>query len=214
MSPSAPFRLLLIFFALSAASMAQTAPSPCSGSKQGADKPCPAPSTPPPSAAQQFPFPGEANPPTAPTPNAPKPSADADHPFPTESPDMPGASSSSSSSSSSSGSGSDYTPDANRSTRRKLPKAEKLETPDQRVDEDLRVAKFYLDRENYLAAYMRSQDAVKTEPDYAPTHFSLAQAAQKMKKLDEAKAEYNAYLKLSPDGDDAKAARKALEELP
>lgn len=200
-------------FSLSAASMAQTAPKPCS--KQDA-KPCPAPSAPPPSAAQQFPFPGEVSPPAASAPNAPKPSADANHPFPTESPDMPGASSSSSSSSdssSSSSTGGDYNPDASRSARRRLPKAEKLQTPDQRVDEDLRVAKFYLNRENYLGAYMRSQDAVKTEPDYAPTHFSLAQAAQKMKKLDEAKAEYNAYLKLSPDGDDAKAARKALEDL-
>jgi hypothetical protein len=54
---------------------------------------------------------------------------------------------------------------------------------------------------------------VKTEPDYAPTHFSLAQAAEKMKKLDEARAEYNAYLKLAPDGDHAKAARKALDGM-
>jgi hypothetical protein len=34
-----------------------------------------------------------------------------------------------------------------------------------------------------------------------------------MKKTDEAKAEYNAYLKLAPDGDDAKAAHKALDQL-
>jgi Tfp pilus assembly protein PilF len=88
-----------------------------------------------------------------------------------------------------------------------------LQTPDERVDEDINVAKFYLNRGNFMAAYMRSKDAVKTEPDYAPTHFSLAQAAEKMKKVDEAKAEYNAYLKLAPDGDDAKAAHKALEEL-
>lgn len=89
-----------------------------------------------------------------------------------------------------------------------------LQTPDERVDEDLRVAKFYYNRDNFMAAYLRSKDAVKTEPDYAPTHFSLAQAAEKMKKLEEAKAEYNAYLKLAPDGDDSKAARKALAALP
>ena len=32
-------------------------------------------------------------------------------------------------------------------------------------------------------------------------------------KTDEAKAEYNAYLKLSPGGDNAKTAEKALESL-
>ncbi len=100
-----------------------------------------------------------------------------------------------------------------KSTRRKLPKVEKLQTPDERVDEDISVAKFYLNRGNFEAAYMRSKDAVKIEPDYAEAHFSLAQAAHKMKKMDEAKAEFNAYLKLAPDGDNAKAAQKALEEL-
>ena len=88
-----------------------------------------------------------------------------------------------------------------------------LQTPDERVDEDINVAKFYYSRENYMAAYMRSKDAVKTEPNYAETHFYLARAAEKMKKLDEAKAEYQAYLKLSPGGDNAKAAQKALESL-
>lgn len=127
---------------------------------------------------------------------------------------MPGESSSSSSSSSSgANSGSDYNPETTQSRRRKLPKVEKLQTPDERVDEDLNVAKFYLNRENFKAAYLRSKDAVNTEPEYAETHYSLAVAAQKMNKLDEAKAEYNAYLKLEPDGDNAKAARKALAEL-
>jgi len=128
---------------------------------------------------------------------------------------MPGEAPSSSSSSSSSSASGDTpdTPDTPTPTRKRLPKVKNLQTPDERVDEDLRVAKFYFNRENFNAAYLRSKDAVKTEPDYAETHFSLAQAAQKMKKLDEAKAEYNVYLKLSPGGDNAKAAHKALEEL-
>lgn len=133
---------------------------------------------------------------------------------------MPGEDSSSSSSSSSS-SDTDTTPpplndvgSEGKSTRRKLPKVEKLQTPDERVDEDISVAKFYLNRGNFLAAYMRSKDAVQTQPDYAEAHFSLAQAAQKMKKHEEARAEFNLYLKLAPDGDNVKAAQKALEELP
>jgi hypothetical protein len=34
-----------------------------------------------------------------------------------------------------------------------------------------------------------------------------------MKKKDEAVAEYKAYLKLAPDGDKAKQAKRALEDL-
>jgi tetratricopeptide (TPR) repeat protein len=202
-----------------AACVAQARPAPCPPANQTATKPCtPAtsqPSTPPlaPAPAQQFPFPGEADKPaTTPASNAPKPSADTEHPFPTQSPDMPGDPGSSSSSSSSSSDSGD-TPDTAPTQRRKLPKVQNLQSPDDRVDEDLRVAKFYFNQENFLAAYMRSKDAVKTEPDYAPTHFSLAQAAEKMKKSDEAKAEYNAYLKLAPNGEDAKAAHKALDQL-
>lgn len=215
MSLRTPFRLLLAVSALSAAAMAQTVPAPCTpttrNGTQTAAKPCtsnatPPAATPPASPAQQFPFPGEANTPNTSAPNAPRPSADTAHPFPTESPDLPGGDSSSSSSSDAP----DATPP---STRRKLPKVQKLQTPDERVDEDIRVAKFYLNLDNFKAAYMRSKDAVQTEPDYAETHYSLAIAAQKLKKLDEAKAEYNTYLKLAPDGDNAKAARKALEGL-
>ncbi len=125
----------------------------------------------------------------------------------------PDSSSSSSSSSSSGGTAADTPDTPTPPVRRRLPKVKNLQTPDERVDEDINVAKFYLNRGNYMAAYLRSKDAVKTEPDYAETHFSLAQAAEKMKKTDEAKAEYNAYLKLSPGGDNAKAAQKALEAL-
>ena len=129
------------------------------------------------------------------------------------SPDSSSSSGSSSSSSSSSGDTADTPDTPTPPVRRRLPKVKNLQTPDERVDEDINVAKFYLNRGNYMAAYLRSKDAVKTEPNYAETHFSLAQAAEKMKKTDEAKAEYNAYLKLSPGGDNAKTAQKALESL-
>jgi Tfp pilus assembly protein PilF len=67
--------------------------------------------------------------------------------------------------------------------------------------------------ENFQGAYLRAQDAVRVQPDYSATHFALAVIAQKMKKKDEAIAEFQTYLKLDPDGDKAKAARKALDEL-
>ena len=96
---------------------------------------------------------------------------------------------------------------------RKPPPVAKPQTPDQRVDEDLRVAGFYMDNENLAGAYLRAKDAVKTEPDYSETHFMLAQVLQKMKKKDEAIAEYKAYLKMDPNGDRVKAVNRALDEL-
>jgi len=84
---------------------------------------------------------------------------------------------------------------------------------DERVDEDLYVARFYLRDENFRGAYLRAKDAVTIQPDYSATHFALAQAAQKMKKKDEAIAEYQTYLKLDPNGEKATDAKKALSEL-
>jgi outer membrane protein assembly factor BamD (BamD/ComL family) len=96
------------------------------------------------------------------------------------------------------------------SQRRKLPK---VQDPVDRETEDLSVSKFYQDRGNFLAAYLRAQDAVKTLPDDPEAHLRLAQTAEKMKKTDEAIAEYKAYLKLDPQGEKVKAAREALAEL-
>ena len=67
--------------------------------------------------------------------------------------------------------------------------------------------------ENYAGALLRAKDAIKLQPDYALAHFTLAQALQKLKKKDEAIAEYQAYLKLEPDGEKAKAAKQALTDL-
>ncbi len=67
--------------------------------------------------------------------------------------------------------------------------------------------------ENYQGAYLRAKDAVTVQPDYSLAHFTLAQVAQKMKKKDEAVAEYQLYLKLEPDGEKVKDAKKALAEL-
>jgi hypothetical protein len=99
------------------------------------------------------------------------------------------------------------------STGRRTLKVVKPQSDDDRVDEDLSVAKFYGQSGNYMGAYLRAKDAVKTEPDYAEGHFALGEAAKQLKKKDEAVAEFRTYLKLSPDGEKAKAAEKELGEL-
>jgi hypothetical protein len=196
-------------------------------------KPCPpAPAAKKPSVAEQFPFPGEtskpANPPDSPSPTPSSTTSPADaaaqHPFPAQPPPkLPGDDSSSSSSSSSSDDDSTPTPpDASTakgdppegtSVHRKLPKVKRVQTDDERVDEDLYVAKFYMRDDNYPGAYLRAKDAVSIQPEYSAAHFALAQIAEKMKKKDEAIAEYETYLKLDPDGEKAKDAKKALASL-
>jgi Tfp pilus assembly protein PilF len=88
-----------------------------------------------------------------------------------------------------------------------------VQTDDERVDEDISVAKFYMGDENFAGAYLRAKDAVKIQPDYSLAHFTLAQAAQKMKKKDEAIAEFKTYLKLDPNGEKTKEAQRALAAL-
>jgi hypothetical protein len=230
-------RALLTALLLSAPSLAQSAPAPnppaapCPAPNQTTDqtKPCPpAPDAKKPSTAEQFPFPGEpskpAPPPSAPGATTPS-SAAAEHPFPTTPPPkFPGDSSSSSSSSSSSGTSDDPNPadigpplkdegTEGTSTHRRLPKVKRVQTDDERVDEDLSVAKFYMSDENLPGAYLRAKDAVTIQPDYSETHFILGQVAQKMKKKDEAIAEFKTYLKLDPEGEKAKAAQRALSDL-
>jgi hypothetical protein len=184
-----------------------------------------------------FPFPGEkpGEVPDIPTDATPAPKTDApkpatptpatpatpgSFPFPGEPAADPPSSSSSSSSSS--------TPDAatpddsapalkdegstgsTRFARKHLSKVEDLDT---REAKDLEVSHYYVTTGNFQAAYLRAKDAVATIPDDPAAHLALAQTAQRLKKNDEAVAEYNAYLKLEPQGDKASTARKAKESL-
>jgi hypothetical protein len=229
-------RALLLALFFSAACLAQTSPTqntpppPCPDPNQTqtqTTKPCPppAPDAKKPSAAEQFPFPGtpskSAPPPDSPSTTTTPKSAAEEHPFPTEpAPKLPGDDSSSSSS------GSANTPDPDvpdtdmpkpgeegSSVHRKLPKVKRVQTDDERVDEDLKVARFYMRDDNLPGAYLRAKDAVKVQPEYSEAHLALAEIAQKMKKKEEAVAEYQAYLKLDPEGEKAKAAQKALDQL-
>ena len=214
----------------STACHAQTAPAqnpsaPCPAPSQNTSQPStPCPPAKKPSTAEQFPFPGAPAKPETPPPDSPgstttPSSAAAEHPFPTTpTPSLPGDDSSSSSSSS--GTDPDV-PDTDlpkpgtegSSVHRKLPKVQRVQTDDERVDEDLRVAKFYMRDDNLKGAYLRAQDAVKIQPEYSAAHYALGEIAQKMKKKDEAIAEFQTYLKLDPDGEKAKDAHKALDQL-
>lgn len=148
--------------------------------------------------------------------------------------DAPGAGNSSSSSSSSSSSdASPFDPSANPDApvlkdegsqgtpatpgrhilHRVNPIGTKLQTDDEREQEDMDVAKFYIGNGDLQGAYLRSRDAVKTAPDDPDAHFALAEIALKLNKRDEAIVEFNACLKLDPTEKQAKDARKELAKL-
>lgn len=171
-------------------------------------------------AGKAFPFPGGS------TPNMPD---DPDMPAPVGQPeDQPSSSSSSSSSASTPDSpavpdvadapGPKGQYDDNDTTAPKLKDKSRKKTPPPqtdtaRVDEDLSIAKYYGQSGNRMGAYLRAKDAVKTQPEYAEAHFVLGEAARRLGKNDEAAVEFREYLKLAPDGEHAKSAEKALDQL-
>jgi hypothetical protein len=194
-----------------AAPAQQTAPASAPGAKEAAPAPSP---------SNRFPFPGEP----AETPSAPAPASGQKSAFPF--PGEPPESSSSSSSSSDDPAPSDAAPDpvsggqpplkdagSTGSTRFQRKHLAKVEDLDHRELEDIDVSHYYYTTGNYLAAYMRAQDAVKLYPDDENAHFALGAAAEKLGKKDEAIAEYQTYLKLAPDGTKAKQVTRSLETL-
>jgi hypothetical protein len=179
-----------------------------------------------PSAAKQFPFPGEASTPEVQPDGSIKP-ADGSGAGPLKdagsSGEAPEGSSSSSSSSSDRGAfgGLPADPDKGpladddtviKKPRKVLPK-EKVQTADQRADEDLSVASFYMGNKNYRAAYLRAADAVEYAKDDPNAHFALAEAARKLGKLDEALTNYKQTLALDPVPKLKKQAEDAVKQM-
>jgi len=78
----------------------------------------------------------------------------------------------------------------------------------------IEVGDFYFRRDNYRAALNRYQEALQWKPDDAEATFKSALSFEKLGRLQEARARYEAYLKLLPDGPHAKEARKAISKLP
>ncbi len=82
-----------------------------------------------------------------------------------------------------------------------------------KAQKDVEVGDYYFRRENYMAAASRYQEALIFKPKDADATFKLAQALEKLKKFDDARDNYAAYLKIIPQGKTADEARKALERI-
>ena len=79
---------------------------------------------------------------------------------------------------------------------------------------DIEVGDFYFNQKNYMGAASRYQEALVYKPKDADATLKLARALEKLKKYDDARDNYEAYLKIIHDGKDADEARKALARMP
>jgi tetratricopeptide (TPR) repeat protein len=78
---------------------------------------------------------------------------------------------------------------------------------------DVEVGDFYFKKENYGAAISRYREALEYKPHDAEATFKLAEALAKTDDTAGAKENYEAYLKILPNGPHANKAREALNKL-
>jgi tetratricopeptide (TPR) repeat protein len=78
---------------------------------------------------------------------------------------------------------------------------------------DVEVGDFYFKRKNYVAAESRYREALMYKDNDAMATYRLAVCLEKMNRPDEARQEYENYLKILPHGPEAEEAKKAIERL-
>ena len=82
-----------------------------------------------------------------------------------------------------------------------------------RAAKDIEVGDFYFKRGNYIAAESRYREALLYKQNDAMATFRLAESLEKLNRPDEARAEYQSYLNILPNGPKAKDAEKAMNHL-
>jgi tetratricopeptide (TPR) repeat protein len=82
-----------------------------------------------------------------------------------------------------------------------------------RAAKDIEVGDFYFKKKNYGAALERYREALFYKPNDGLANFRMAQAFDKLARLDEAAEHYQEYLRILPNGPQAEEAKKALEKL-
>jgi len=78
------------------------------------------------------------------------------------------------------------------------------------------VGDFYLRRKDYRGALSRFEEAVQTNPNYAPAYLGLGRVYEKTGARQKALEAYQKYLDLLPsdkDAEDAKQVHRAMERL-
>ena len=75
------------------------------------------------------------------------------------------------------------------------------------------VGDFYFKRRNYRAAEDRYREALHYKDNDAIATFRLAVCLEKLERPEDARAEYESYLRILPHGPEAEAAQKAIDRL-
>jgi tetratricopeptide (TPR) repeat protein len=78
------------------------------------------------------------------------------------------------------------------------------------------IGNFYLRRKKYKAALSRFEEAVQTDPDYAPAYLGLGKTYEKLGLKQKALDSYKQYLDLLPSAkqaEEAKDAHHAIDRL-
>lgn len=78
---------------------------------------------------------------------------------------------------------------------------------------DTEVGDFYFKKKNYAAAESRYREALYYKDNDAIATYRLAECLEKMDRFDEAREQYESYLKILPNGPEAENANKAIERL-
>jgi tetratricopeptide (TPR) repeat protein len=78
---------------------------------------------------------------------------------------------------------------------------------------DVEVGDFYFKRKNYHAAEDRYREALFYKDNDAVATFRLAVCLEKLDQPDEARKEYESYLRILPHGPQSEDARKAIDRL-
>lgn len=78
---------------------------------------------------------------------------------------------------------------------------------------DIEVGDFYFKRKNYKAAEDRYREALYYKDNDAIATYHLAECLEKLDRPDEARAQYESYLKILPYGPEAENAKKAIARL-
>ena len=82
-----------------------------------------------------------------------------------------------------------------------------------RAAKDVEVGDFYFKRKNYRAAEDRYREALLYKNNDATATFRLAICLEKLDQPDQARKEYESYLKILPHGPQSEDAQKAIERL-